>query len=196
MTAPFSRSSTTCPSVESEPLEWASTTVNGDSAPTPTRVECCTTAAESILPESAIHPTTATRHCATWSFQADHLDRLELSGPERRRPRNCLPAAADTQLGRVTTSIRCARPCGCGLVQPYSRAMLERNEKAIRAFFSGLDDEADDLMQRLSLGDDESVWAWFRQRYPKATQRVAKGRAWRDFVRAMREFYRSENSIQ
>jgi len=81
-------------------------------------------------------------------------------------------------------------------MQTYSRAMLDRNERAIRAFFSGLDEEADDLMQRLSLGDDESVWAWFRQRYPKATQRVAKGRAWRDFVRAMREFYRSENPIQ
>lgn len=75
--------------------------------------------------------------------------------------------------------------------------MINRNERVIRAFNSGLDEEAEDLMQRLVLGDDESVWAWFQQRYPVATQRVSKGRTWRHFVRAMRDCYREdENPLQ
>jgi hypothetical protein len=66
------------------------------------------------------------------------------------------------------------------------------SQPAIRAFFAGLDEEARDLAERLAHGDDESVWAWFERRYPKATRRVAKGRHWREFVRAIREFYQDE----
>ena len=70
------------------------------------------------------------------------------------------------------------------------------NQQAIRAFFDGLDEEAHDLAERLAHGDDESVWAWFERRYPKATERVATGRHWRDFVRAIREFYGDETRLQ
>ena len=70
------------------------------------------------------------------------------------------------------------------------------NQPAIRAFFAGLDEEARDLAERLSHGDDESVWAWFERRYPKATKRAATGRHWREFVRAIREFYGDESGLQ
>jgi hypothetical protein len=72
----------------------------------------------------------------------------------------------------------------------------EANQQAIRAFFAGLDEEAHDLAERLAHGDDESVWAWFERRYPKATKRAAKGRHWREFVIAIREFYGDETRLQ
>ena len=75
-------------------------------------------------------------------------------------------------------------------------AVREGNQQAIRAFFAGLDEEAHDLAERLAHGDDESVWAWFERRYPKATKRAAKDRHWRDFVRAIREFYGEDTSLQ
>jgi hypothetical protein len=40
------------------------------------------------------------------------------------------------------------------------------------------------------------VWAWFERRYPKATKRAAKDRHWREFVRAIREFYGDESGLQ
>ena len=70
-----------------------------------------------------------------------------------------------------------------------SLPVMNGNQPAIRAFFAGLDEEARDLAERLAHGDDESVWAWFERRYPNATKRAAKGRHWREFVRAIREFY-------
>ncbi len=75
-------------------------------------------------------------------------------------------------------------------------AVTDGNQQAIRAFFAGLDEEAHDLAERLAHGDDESVWAWFERRYPKATRRAAKDRHWREFVRAIREFYGDESRIQ
>ena len=75
-------------------------------------------------------------------------------------------------------------------------AVNNGNQPAIRAFFAGLDEEARDLAERLAHGDDESVWAWFERRYPKATKRAAKGRHWREFVMAIREFYRDEPPLQ
>ena len=74
--------------------------------------------------------------------------------------------------------------------------MTEANQQAIRAFFAGLDEEAHDLAERLAHGDDESVWVWFERRYPKATKRAAKGRHWRVFVTAIREFYGDETRVQ
>jgi len=73
--------------------------------------------------------------------------------------------------------------------------MLERNHRILLSFFEGLDEEANDLAERLTTGDDESVWAWFRQRYPKATKRVSEGRQWRQFVTAVREFYAEEDHL-
>ena len=74
--------------------------------------------------------------------------------------------------------------------------MSERNQQALLSFFEGLDEEANDLAERLATGDDEAVWAWFRQRYPKATTRVSKDRQWRQFVSAVREFYADDRLIQ
>jgi hypothetical protein len=73
--------------------------------------------------------------------------------------------------------------------------MLEMNRRAVDAFFEGLDEEANDLAERLVRGDDEAVWAWFRQRYPKATKRVSEQRQWREFVSAVREFYTDETPV-
>ena len=74
--------------------------------------------------------------------------------------------------------------------------MSERNQRALDSFFEGLHEEANDLAERLSTGDDEAVWAWFRQRYPKATGRVSNDCQWRQFVSAVREFYADEQLIQ
>jgi hypothetical protein len=83
-----------------------------------------------------------------------------------------------------------------GVREPIVHVVSEANQQAIRAFFAGLDEEAHDLAERLAHGDDESVWAWFERRYPKATKRAAKDRHWRDFVRAIREFYGDESGLQ
>jgi hypothetical protein len=80
--------------------------------------------------------------------------------------------------------------------RPIVVVVSEANQQAIRAFFAGLDEEAHDLAERLAHGDDESVWAWFERRYPKATKRAAKDRHWRDFVKAIREFYGDESGLQ
>jgi len=93
-------------------------------------------------------------------------------------------------------ALACRRP---RLLVHQARAIVttmdSENQPAIRAFFAGLDEEARDLAERLAHGDDESVWAWFERRYPKATKRAAKGRHWREFVRAIREFYGEETGL-
>src|SRR5215469_792443 len=86
--------------------------------------------------------------------------------------------------------------CLFGWCGPSLSSVTEANQQAMRAFFAGLDEEAHDLAERLAHGDDESVWAWFERRYPKATRRVANGRHWREFVRAIREFYGEETYLQ
>jgi len=78
---------------------------------------------------------------------------------------------------------------------PSLSEVYDGNQPAIRAFVAGLDEEARDLAERLAHGDDESVWAWFERRYPKATKRAANGRHWREFVRAIREFYGDETRL-
>jgi hypothetical protein len=70
--------------------------------------------------------------------------------------------------------------------------MFERNQRAIDAFFEGLDEEANDLAERLVYGDDEAVWAWFQRRYPNAMTHVSRAGQWRDFVTAVRECYTDE----
>jgi hypothetical protein len=84
----------------------------------------------------------------------------------------------------------------CWCAAGHLDAVTDANQQAIRAFFAGLDEEAHDLAERLAHGDDESVWAWFERRYPKATKRAAKDRHWRDFVKAIREFYGDETGLQ
>ena len=89
------------------------------------------------------------------------------------------------------------RPLRLLVHQPRAIVITMHNgdQPAIRAFFAGLDEEARDLAERLAHGDDESVWAWFERRYPEATKRAAKGRHWREFVRAIREFYGEETGL-
>jgi hypothetical protein len=70
--------------------------------------------------------------------------------------------------------------------------MSERNQQAIDTFFEGLDEEANELAERLVYGDDEAVWAWFQRRYPSAMSHVSRAGQWRDFVTAVREFYTDE----
>jgi hypothetical protein len=70
--------------------------------------------------------------------------------------------------------------------------MSEKYQQALHSFFEGLEEEAQDLADRIVNGDDEAVWAWFRQRYPKAAGRVLKDRQWRQFVSAVREYYEEE----
>ena len=79
--------------------------------------------------------------------------------------------------------------------RPSLPEVNDGNQPAIRAFFAGLDEEARDLAERLAHGDDESVWAWFERRYPKATKRAASGRHWREFVTAIREFYGDDTRL-
>ncbi len=89
-----------------------------------------------------------------------------------------------------------AATLACWRLARHRAQVTEGNQQAIRAFFAGLDEEAHDLAERLAHGDDESVWAWFERRYPKATKRAAKDRHWREFVRAIREFYGDEGGLQ
>jgi len=74
--------------------------------------------------------------------------------------------------------------------------MAARTQRAIDLFFEGLDEEANDLAERIVTGDDEAVWAWFRQRYPKATSRFSNEWLWREFVAAVREYYAHEEPVQ
>jgi hypothetical protein len=74
--------------------------------------------------------------------------------------------------------------------------MTGRNQQAIEAFFEGLDEEAQDLAERLVCGDDEAVWAWFQRRYPNAMSHVSRAGQWREFVTAVREFYTGEERAQ
>jgi hypothetical protein len=67
--------------------------------------------------------------------------------------------------------------------------MTESNQRVLDLFFEEVDEDANDLAERLQTGDDESVFAWFQQRYPKAMDRVSKKRQWREFVAAVRDFY-------
>ncbi|MBV8404708.1 MAG: hypothetical protein JO203_10985 [Gammaproteobacteria bacterium] len=90
----------------------------------------------------------------------------------------------------ITATLACWQMAG------HRDRVTDANQQAIRAFFAGLDEEAHDLAERLAHGDDESVWAWFERRYPKATKRAAKDRHWREFVRAIREFYGDESPLQ
>jgi hypothetical protein len=47
-------------------------------------------------------------------------------------------------------------------------------------------DEVAELLERLELGDDESVWAWFRYRFPRTMRKVECAGGRRDFLTAMR----------
>lgn len=47
-------------------------------------------------------------------------------------------------------------------------------------------DEVRELLERLELGDDQSVWAWFRFRFPKTMRRIERAGERREFVTAMR----------
>jgi hypothetical protein len=67
----------------------------------------------------------------------------------------------------------------------HGRANLKR-------LFRGLDEEAEELADRLEYGDNESVLAWFRHYYPTVTVRVVNERRWPEFVGLVRDLYDDE----
>jgi hypothetical protein len=64
----------------------------------------------------------------------------------------------------------------------HGRANLKR-------LFHGLEEEAEELAERLEFGDNESVLAWFRYHYPTVTVRVLKEQRWVEFVALVRGLY-------
>jgi hypothetical protein len=64
----------------------------------------------------------------------------------------------------------------------HGRANLKR-------LFRGLEEQADELAERLEFGDNESVFAWFRHHYPSTAVRVVKEQRWAEFVALVRGLY-------
>jgi hypothetical protein len=56
----------------------------------------------------------------------------------------------------------------------------------------GIGREADELAERLELGDNESVRAWFRHRYPKAMSKIVEEERWAEFISLVREIYQAD----
>jgi hypothetical protein len=66
--------------------------------------------------------------------------------------------------------------------------------KHIADIFAGIDDELAELVERLDLGDDESVWAWFEHHYPKIMGPVRREQFWREWVSAVRDLYECDDT--
>ncbi len=62
--------------------------------------------------------------------------------------------------------------------------------------FAGIDHQVVELEERLDLGDDESVWAWFEHHYPTVMGPVRRQQLWREWVRAVRDLYEWEHDSQ
>jgi len=59
----------------------------------------------------------------------------------------------------------------------------------LRRLFGGLEEEAEELAERLEFGDNESVLAWFQYHYPSATIRVVREQRWMEFIGLVRGLY-------
>jgi hypothetical protein len=73
--------------------------------------------------------------------------------------------------------------------------MIKQNPRGranLRRLFGGLEEEAEELAERLEFGDNESVFAWFQYHYPSATVRVVKERRWTEFIGLIRGLYENE----
>jgi hypothetical protein len=66
---------------------------------------------------------------------------------------------------------------------------------SLRRLFRCLEDEAEDLAERLEFGDKESVLAWFHYHYPNAVVRVVDEQRWDSFVALIRVFYESGRHV-
>jgi len=53
----------------------------------------------------------------------------------------------------------------------------------------GLELDAEELAERLQYGDNESVLAWFRLKYPDPINRVVRERRWGEFLSVVRQLY-------
>jgi hypothetical protein len=62
----------------------------------------------------------------------------------------------------------------------------------LRRLFGGLEEETEDLAERLEFGDNESVLAWFHYHYPSATVRVINEQRWTEFIGLVRGLYEDE----
>lgn len=84
---------------------------------------------------------------------------------------------------------------GSATTQICVDASLQPDER-----FSCRDDELRELLDRLELGDNESVWAWFCFRFPKTMRKVERAGERREFVTAMRDAWeldrRSPNGLE
>jgi hypothetical protein len=64
----------------------------------------------------------------------------------------------------------------------------------LRRLFRGLEEEVEELAERLEFGDNESVLAWFQHHYPSVTVRVVKEQRWTEFVGMVRGLYEDERN--
>lgn len=61
-----------------------------------------------------------------------------------------------------------------------------------RVQLSVIEADAFELAERLGLGDNESVRAWFLHKYPDTIGRVVRNGDWEEFLGAVREIARME----
>ena len=57
---------------------------------------------------------------------------------------------------------------------------------------AGLDNETGELLERLELGDDASVWAWFSHHYPDTMGKIDRAGERQEFISAVREIWEAE----
>lgn len=58
----------------------------------------------------------------------------------------------------------------------------------------GLEVDAEELAERLEYGDNESVLAWFRRRYPDPIRRVIRERRWGEFLSVVRQLHEQDRN--
>ena len=66
----------------------------------------------------------------------------------------------------------------------------------LRRLVGGTEMDAAELAERLQFGDNESILAWFRERYPIPINRVVKERRWSAFLNIVRELYEDDRKHQ
>lgn len=58
----------------------------------------------------------------------------------------------------------------------------------------GMEVDAAELAERLEFGDNESILAWFRLKYPAPISRLVRERRWGEFLGAVRELYEADRN--
>jgi hypothetical protein len=73
---------------------------------------------------------------------------------------------------------------------PPTAMTTPRQHAGLKQLFHGLaEEEAEELADRLDLGDDESVLAWLLHKYPKNISRVVEAQRWPEFICLLRQLY-------